>query len=90
MRSHRHQSPRCKKRNEGDSKRTNRPESPGTIIPRNIMKRKISLNAISSLLMGLATASAALAGFAPWIIAIMAVSTGLLGMKAGFTGKDQR
>ena len=38
------------------------------------MKNKI--NAISSLLLGVATACGVFAGFAPWVLAVMAVATG--------------
>ncbi|OSH06163.1 hypothetical protein LMG18897_0263 [Bifidobacterium adolescentis] len=52
------------------------------------MKNKI--NAISSLLLGAATACGAFAGFDPWVLAVMAVATGLLGLMAGFTGEDRK
>lgn len=45
------------------------------------MKNKI--NAISSLLLGVATACGVFAGFAPWVLAVMAVATGFLGFMAG-------
>lgn len=52
------------------------------------MKSKI--NAISSMLLGVATACGAFAGFPAWALAVMAVATGLLGLAAGFArgGRD--
>ncbi|WP_175578240.1 hypothetical protein [Bifidobacterium jacchi] len=49
------------------------------------MKSKI--NAISSMMLGVATACGAFAGFDPRALAVMAIATGFLGLMAGFTGK---
>ncbi|WP_163231441.1 hypothetical protein [Bifidobacterium aerophilum] len=51
---------------------------------------KHNLKGISSLLMGIATACGAIAGFTPWTLAVMAVATGILGLTAGLDHKDGR
>lgn len=66
--------------------RTYRNPSP-PIIPQHIMK--INTAGITSAILGLVAAASMMVGFDPWIGALLAISAGLAGLRAGLTGRKE-